>query len=157
MQTIASALAALDDETKDRVLKWAADRYRSTRTGTGVGLRTDPASSGDPSRVTAGSLAELYSAVNPQDGPERALVATYWLQQIGGAQDVTAQAVNSELKNLGHGIGNITDALDALRSRTPSLVMQTRKQGTSRQARKLYRLTVAGIRAVEEMIGRATL
>jgi DNA-binding PadR family transcriptional regulator len=49
-------------------------------------------------------------------------------------------------------VSNITTALSSLIERKPQLVIQTRKSGNSKQARKRYRLTDAGIRAVERMI-----
>jgi DNA-binding PadR family transcriptional regulator len=60
--------------------------------------------------------------------------------------------LNKELKNLGHGVSNITSALDTLMSRKPALVIQTKKSGTSKQARKKYKLTLEGLRAVERMV-----
>jgi hypothetical protein len=56
------------------------------------------------------------------------------------------------LKNLGQGLANITNAIDGLRNQKPALVLQLKKSGKSQQARKTYKLTVAGIKAVEVMI-----
>ena len=69
-----------------------------------------------------------------------------------GQVEFTAQLVNSKLKDLGYGVSNITDAFTTLMKRRPSLVMQTAKQGKSRQARKRYKLTRAGQDEVERMI-----
>jgi hypothetical protein len=60
--------------------------------------------------------------------------------------------VNKELKNLGEGILNITSALDALKAQKPALALQLKKAGKSRQARKTYKVTVAGLKFVENMI-----
>jgi len=60
------------------------------------------------------------------------------------------------LKNLGHGIGNVTRACSALIAEKPALLMQVKKAGSTKQARKQYRLTTAGIQRVREMLaGRA--
>jgi hypothetical protein len=83
---------------------------------------------------------------------EKALVVGYWFQVVQGQPDFGGQEVNSTLKNIGHGIANITDAFTTASSRKPSLVMQTQKTGTSRQARKQYKLTVAGVRWVESRL-----
>lgn len=98
------------------------------------------------------TFAELYDAAQPQSNPEKALVAGYWLQICQHAEDFNGQSANSELKNLGQGVSNITSAINKLIGRKPSLVLQLRKGGKSRQARKLYKVTVAGVRLVEEMI-----
>ena len=57
-----------------------------------------------------------------------------------------------ELKNLGHGVGNVTRAFSALITQRPQPVVQTRKSGSSKQARKRYKLTTVGINRVEEMV-----
>lgn len=66
--------------------------------------------------------------------------------------DFTSQEVNSELKNLGHGVTNITSAFSSLMKRKPALAMQTAKSGATQQARKRYKLTHAGRTAVQSMI-----
>src|SRR5204862_6999499 len=97
----------------------------------------------------------LFDAASPATEPEHAHVARYWIQVNQGKEDLHGQLLNDELKNMGHGIGNVTDALSSLIERRPALVIQTRKSGTSRQARKKYRLTTEGIRAVEQMLAQA--
>jgi hypothetical protein len=57
--------------------------------------------------------------------------------------------LNRELKNLGHEVGNITRALQGNIDEKPALVLQLRKSGGTKQARKIYKLSVAGIKAVE--------
>ena len=80
------------------------------------------------------------------------LTATYWFQKIEGTENVTAQQVNNELKNLGSSPSNITEVFTDLIDRKPALVRQVAKSGTSKQARKKYRLTTEGIRSVENKI-----
>ena len=69
-----------------------------------------------------------------------------------GEADFDAQSVNTKLKHLGHGVGNITQALDVLKDRRPQLIVQLRKSGTTKQARKKYKVTTAGKSAVEAML-----
>ena len=59
------------------------------------------------------------------------------------------------LKNQGHPIGNITRAFDTLRESRPAYVSQLEKAGKTKQARKKMKLTVTGIRKVEEMMKAA--
>jgi DNA-binding PadR family transcriptional regulator len=98
------------------------------------------------------SLPDLYSTVSPASDSSRALVVGYWFQVMQGEQDLDGFQINKELKHLGHGASNITTALSSLIERKPQLVIQTRKSGNSKQARKRYRLTDAGIKAVERML-----
>lgn len=100
------------------------------------------------------SLAELYSAARPETGAQKVLVGGYWLQVCSQQEEFTAQAVNDGLKETGARVANVTVAFNTLKAANPSLVLQIRKSGKAQQARKQYRLTVAGIRAVDEMISR---
>jgi hypothetical protein len=79
-------------------------------------------------------------------------VVCYWLQEINESKGIDARVVNDELKHLGHGIGNITRAFDRLKRSRPQLVIQTKKAGTTKQARKTYKMTVEGKSAVEQLL-----
>lgn len=59
---------------------------------------------------------------------------------------------NKELKDLGHGVGHISEKFDALIKDKPSLVLQLKKSGSSAQGKKTYKLTNEGIKRVEAMI-----
>jgi Transcriptional regulator PadR-like family len=88
-------------------------------------------------------------------GGGRALVVGYWYQFVQGEAEFTGQTINSALKHLGYRAANITTAFDRLQAQRPALVVQVRKSGTSKQARKKYKLTNEGKRAVEQMIASA--
>jgi hypothetical protein len=98
------------------------------------------------------TFAELFSAADPKTHAQNALVAGYWLQVCQGAETFDGFSTNKELKQLSHGLGNITVAINALKNEKPALALQVTKSGRSRQARKTYKLTAAGIRSVEDMI-----
>jgi hypothetical protein len=158
MSAIADALTALEDEeARVRVLKWATTRFApNVRVPDGPSEALDESESEDAEGRTPSPgyavFADLFDAATPRTDPERALVGGYWTQVIEGNSDFASQTVNNALKDVGHGIGNITDALGALQDRRPSLVRQVQKSGRTRQARKKYKLTSAGITAVERMI-----
>jgi hypothetical protein len=108
-----------------------------------------------PARTTQGDyedLADLYNAANPTSDVQRALVAGYWFQVVEGNTTFASQTLNTALKDLGHGLSNITKALTALQQQRPALASQVKKAGKSRQARKVYKLTRAGITEVERML-----
>lgn len=99
------------------------------------------------------NFAELYSAASPGSNGEKALVAGYWLQVCGGAENFTAAAAQKELTHLGHSIANITDAIDAMKGQKPQLILQLKKSGASKQARKLYKVSHEGVKKVQALIG----
>jgi len=100
------------------------------------------------------SFAELLNAAGPDTGVMRALCGGYWMQVCQGSEEFASADVNKELANAVGPLSNITMAFDALKAMNPALVIQTKKSGKAKQARKLYRLTAAGIRAVDDMIAQ---
>jgi hypothetical protein len=152
MRAVAAALEPLRSDEKGvaRVLRWAREKYLGEAAGDSAGAKRK-ATAGTPDEFE--DVASLYVAASPKTDAERALVVGYWFQVHQGMKDFDSQRVNAELKNMGHGVGNITDAFTTLIDRKPQYVIQTRKSGTSRQARKLYRVTNEGINRVRDLLG----
>ncbi len=159
MSQIEKSMAGLEPDEAQRVVVWMVD-YASKKLGADVGppggIRREGGGSGgrgdDQPRQAFERIGDLVDAAEPTSGSDYALVATYWFQELQGNENVTGQQVNNELKDLGHGIPNITVAFDTLQGRRPALAQQVEKSGTTRQARKRYRLTQAGIRRVQQML-----
>jgi len=148
MQGLSRILSGLDPDTAGRVLRWAAERH-------GIDSGKSHSRNGQLGGADAtefDDIADLFHAANPHIQSEMALVVGYWLQVVQEQKDLEAQQINTELKQLGYGVDNITSALSDLIDQRPRLVIQTRKSGTTRQARKKYRLTSEGIERVKLMI-----
>lgn len=160
MGAVAEALKGLDSDAVGRVLQWAAGSYGTTM----IAAKTPKVPFGgkkqDEGDAESGAdefdaFADLYAVAQPKVDSDRALVAGYWYQFKEGQDDFASQTINTALKNLGHGVSNITKALETLKAQSPALVMQVRKSGSSQQARKKYKLTAAGKKAVELLVGQA--
>ncbi len=165
--TLASAFADLSEEESARVLRWAIGKYgaglgkvddsllagsgRSPK-GRSTGDQDDSADREVGDELEFAEFAELYDACSRTVGVDKVLVAGYWLQFIQRATSFASGPLHDELKNLGHPITNITVALSANIKAKPALVMQVKKNGSSKQARKLYKLTTAGKKRVENWI-----
>src|SRR5439155_10143549 len=124
---ISSTLAAvkgLPPESQKRVLIYVADRLGVGKVTSSRGMKTG--ADGDVAEHFT-DFPSLYDGASPKTDPERALVAGYFYQVVQGNPDLDSQTLNTALKNLGHGITNITDALSSLKARKPALVMQTLK------------------------------
>lgn len=154
MAAIDQALKELDEEERHRVLRWALDKFGGGQIGSDTSGKEDRRASDDHgARVsTFERIVDLVDAASPATTVDHVLVASYWFQIIRGQESFGSQEVNSALKDLGHGAKNITDAYDSLMTRKPPAVRQMQKSGSSKQARKRYRLTEAGIRTVERML-----
>ena len=161
MKDLAHAKALLDEINAaisgyDAVLKERArDILLDEAFGAGSHVRNG--SSRRPGRPAGrrarGAPTALLDEWRPEAMAERALLGAYVL--AGGRADrtVTSQSVNAELKRHGLTVPNITRAIEGnLRSRPP-LMLQKKKLGTTRQARKQYVVTAAGVEYVEARIG----
>jgi hypothetical protein len=166
MVQVESALKDLQEDERDRVIQWALARFRiqpkvatpaaskATATENSAAAGTGGASSNNGAGDYE-DLATFYDAAGPANDMERALVCSYWIQVHDGAADVDAQSVNTQLKHLGHGIGNVTRAFEGLKSQRPALIVQLRKEGSTQQARKRFKVTAEGKKAVERMLNGA--
>lgn len=154
MGSIAATLDPLDESARGRVLAWVNDRFGCKKShsqpthaerGGNENLGTEKASDG------FASLADLFDAAAAETDKDKALVAAYWESGSEGVT-FTAQSLNSQLKHLGHGVGNITRALDQLAAEKPALILQVRKAGSSQQARKLFKVTEAGRKRIKFLV-----
>ena len=156
--SICDVLQPLDDETRSRIVKsivmfFNIDFHADSRLASDIigGSSTEYVSPGNINSYS--TFAEFYAVVKPSTNADKALVAGFWLQvyqeDLGGFR---SREANKELANLGYSISNITDALSTLINTNPQLVLQVKKSGRSKQARKTYKLTEAGINRVKEMI-----
>jgi hypothetical protein len=100
-------------------------------------------------------LASLLERWNPSTMADKALLGAYYIAQMRGEGTVTSQAINSELKKNGLPISNITRAIESNMRPDRPLMVQEKKMGTTKQARKQYRITPEGIETVEQKLGTA--
>ena len=150
LSQISAALAPLDEDARSRVIRWIASKYNQMA----VTPVAKPLLASDNAAVASEgrSLAELYAATDPRTDAEKVLVVGYFFQHVEGLADLDAQRINTELKHLGHVIGNITRAFSYLIQRRPQLAIQIRKSGSTKQARKRFRITGEGAKAVQQMM-----
>jgi hypothetical protein len=167
IRAVHDALEPLEEEARARVLtyitsllgievKMAGGRNNSAGSTESTALDEEAevvaAEEAAKSAPTYSTFAELYAAASPKSNGEKALVVGYWLQICQGAENFTAATANKELTHLGHKVANITDGIDQMKNRKPMLILQLKKSGNSRQARKLYKVSHEGVKRVEEMI-----
>lgn len=159
-RAVYNALEPLEDDARERVVKHVAGILEINATVKAPDLKpaVEETKPGEEIAQSAAGVsayntfAELFDAADPQTGSDKALVAGYWLQVCQGAASFDGQAANKELNHLGHKLANITNAMSALNAQRPSLAIQLAKSGSSQQARKTYKITVAGVEAVKAMI-----
>lgn len=110
--------------------------------------RSEPSGDGG----AEGDLASLLTRWTPTTMSDKALLGAYYLARVRGDDTVTSQAINTELKRNGLAISNITRAIEANMRPDRPLMVQEKKMGSTKQARKQYRITPAGLEAVERRL-----
>lgn len=164
MSAVAAALSDLEEEAQGRVLRWASERYGVTMpsggrppAGRARGVDFDDTDDVTDEEIAEEApvyehFAELFAKAQPKTEPDKALVAAYWLQAIQGQGSWQSAALQKELRNLGHVIGNITDALSSNMKKKPQRIIQLQKAGSAKQARKTYKVTHEGLVYVQGML-----
>lgn len=163
MGKVSKALGELDDEARGRVIRWVAERYGVELVATKKPQRHaeetengDHRDEDDQQAEDGGNgwehFAELYDASGASTHAAGMLVAAYWVQIVQGRQSFGSLELNKLLKDLGHGVTGTAKVMSTLIGKKPAHILQLKKSGKSQQARKTYRLTDAGRKAVEQMI-----
>jgi hypothetical protein len=165
ISAVADAIADLEPGVRARVLRWASERYGVALPPTAPRAGASSGGTNDSQDVTEEEIsaeaptfehfADLFNAAGPKTNDDKALVAGYWFQAVESRASFKATDLQRELKNLGHAIPNITEALTGNIKKKPARVLQLAKSGSSKQARKTYKLTHEGLVYVQGMIGHS--
>jgi hypothetical protein len=170
IEAMGQVVAALDklgnNDARARVLRWASDRYgvplavsgpARPETGTFDGRVDDMAPRGadirEASEPVYEAFVDFFDAVDPKSDVDKALTAAYWLQVFSKQPSWQSLRVNNLLKDMGHGVANVTSALRTAQERKPALVRQVHKSGRSQQSWKTYKLTTSGVSHVRRRLG----
>jgi hypothetical protein len=117
---IAAVVTALEEDQRSRVIRYIVDRFKIHGTPPAATRpQVDEPTTEDKDQRSFEDFATLFDACGPNTDSLRALVGAYWVQVCQGNQGFDGQSVNKELKHLGHGIGNITVALNPLIAQKP--------------------------------------
>jgi len=156
MNDVYNALKSLEDEAKQRVIQWVVGKFALTSPANQlIGSQQELDNGGIPSDKDLSSfesVADLFANAKVKSEPDKVLVVGAYLQNRKGGSELTGREINKELHHLGHGVGNITVAISSLIKKKPQLMIQTRKEGKSKQAQKKYKVTTEGFSAANKMI-----
>jgi hypothetical protein len=153
MATVRSALEPLSDDVRARVLSWARSRYAANPVSpAAVPGRSEATMAVARDLNSFKTLGELMVACSVKGDDDRALVASGFVSRDSEDGTFTAAQVSGALKYLGFRVDNITRLFDVLAARRPAPIVQLRKSGTTRQARKLFKFTDAGLTEVRRML-----
>lgn len=102
---------------------------------------------------TLGDCFGSYQGESKLRDVDTALIGAAYYQVKNGVDKFGSQEVNSELKNIGRRLSNVTDSLTPHLKTKPARIIQLKKSGNSRQARKEYKVTDEGIKEATRILG----
>jgi hypothetical protein len=155
MNEIYRSLKNLDEHARQRVIKWIIDKYSLDLIKHDV---INPVETKENIFVSQfdlksfKSVAEIFSKARPKNDIEKVLIISAYLQETKLGSELTGREINRGLNLLGHGVRNITSTIGALINRKPQLMIQTRKEGKTKQAQKKYKVTAEGLALATKMI-----
>jgi hypothetical protein len=159
LEAILRALEPLTGDDRTRVLRWASEKLglqQPTGHGSGGKLQRSTPLDAAFEKHPGGfqDVGEFLAAASPASDVDRVLCVAVYLQDFNESPDVglSGKQINDQLKNLGHGVKNITDCINTLKSRKPQHMIQTKKSGKAKQAWKEYRVTRAGVEYAYRLI-----
>jgi hypothetical protein len=143
----------LKERARDILLRSALPEFEPTAEG-GAAPSVAPSVEGATRAHHApASLRELAREAPPRRASEAALLGAYYLSVVRGQALLGSQAINAELKRADLTVSNITRAIETNTNARPPLMEQVKKLGTTKQARKQYRITEAGVERVQHRLG----
>jgi hypothetical protein len=92
------------------------------------------------------SIETLFLSSNIKTVASKILLAAAYLQEKMGYDEISSFDINSRLKKMGYGVSNISNSLNTLLKKEPPLMIQTRKDGDSKQAKRKFQVTEEGLK-----------
>jgi hypothetical protein len=155
MNEICTALKNLDDDAKERVIRWVIDKFSFDLIKHEVDSSLKIKAKGFSQNLeikSFKSVADIFTKACPKNDIEKVLIVSAYLQETKLGSELTGREINARLNLLGHGVRNITSTIGALINRKPQLMIQTRKEGKTKQAQKKYKVTSEGLASAKEML-----
>jgi len=168
LNTAYTALKGLEPDAIARNLNWLATRLGVTPLPKTPSVKTtggppaaelggetpvepgEQAQNGDFAKFQ--TTAEFLTKIGEPTNEERVLAVAAYIQQKQPEVELTGFAINKELKHIGHGLSNITRAISFWVNQRPQLMIQLRKSGTTKQAKKTFKVTEEGLKKVRSMV-----
>ena len=155
LNDIYTIINGLDHEARRRVLHWINERFSSevTKKMAVQGIKNQEGSSVSSFEIKSfKSIVDIFSKARPKNDAEKVLIVASCLQENKPGEELTAREINMRLNHLGHSVRNITSTIGTLIKKRPQLMIQTRKEGKTRQAQKRYKVTAEGLAEASRMI-----
>ncbi len=157
MGEVFDTLKELDDEAKSRVIEWTVNKFSLEGHKSLSQKDSERENGNDSDLLSYETVSDVFAKAITKTQQDKVLLAAAFLQVKNGLSELTGAEINKELRHLGHGVTNITDVTSQLSTKKPQLIIQTRKEGKSRQAKKKYKVTGEGLKAAKALLNSTEL
>jgi hypothetical protein len=139
LEAVLKALEPLAEGDRERVLRWASEKLGIQQLRGGRAQKKTDAIDAAFEKHPAGfqSAGEFLAAASPSSDADRVLCVAAYLQDFSDdahTVTLTGKQINDVLKNLGHGVKNITDSINTLNTDEEGGKGQTGMEGISGNA-----------------------
>lgn len=101
------------------------------------------------------TIENLFLAADINTVAEKILLAAAYLQEKKGFEEFGSYDINSRLKKMGYGIQNVTNAINSLIRKKPPLLIQTKKEGSTKQSKRKFQITPDGLKIALNCLRKA--
>jgi len=98
------------------------------------------------------TVLDLFAESNVKKVSSRILLMAAYLQERHNFKEITSYDINFRLKRIGHGIQNISSSINGILKRKPQLMIELKKEGASKQARRKFKVTHEGLKAARNLL-----
>ncbi|MCX6583617.1 MAG: hypothetical protein NT166_25870 [Candidatus Aminicenantes bacterium] len=98
------------------------------------------------------TIDDLFLRANAKKVSHRILLVAAYLQEKGNLHELASLDINSQLKELGYGVPNITTLINGLLKKKPPQIIVTRKEGDTKQSRRKFKVTEKGFKDAQSFI-----
>jgi hypothetical protein len=92
------------------------------------------------------TVLDLFSESNVKKVSSKILLMAAYLQERHNFKEISSYDINFRLKRIGHGVQNISSSINGILKRKPQLMIELKKDGASKQARRKFSVTVEGLK-----------
>jgi len=152
MGKVFELLSGLNEEQQIRVLDWIYSRLNLIQRKAGKPNNPIGDNTNNVDFAQFETVADMFSTITVTTEAEKVLMVASYIQIKEEKRELVSREINDILKNMGYGVSNITAAINSLVTRKPQWIIQTKKDGTSKQAQKRYKVTTEGIKEAKKIL-----
>ncbi len=98
------------------------------------------------------TVLDLFAESKVSKASSKILLMAAFLQEKQGFKEVSSYDINFRLRRIGHGIQNISSAINTVLKKKPALMIEVDKNSSERQSRRRLKVTPEGIKAARKLL-----